>query len=251
MKKGIEAQTRKVILKKDEPFLISRAGIELFIECPCCFYLNYRMGIKRPPGFPFDLNKAVDLLLRKEFDVYRARKTTHPLMKQYGIDAVPFQHLSINEWRTDSKGIQYLHEPTNLLISGVVDDVWINKKKELIVVDYRATSQKGDVDVDSDWHWGYKRIIEVHQWLLRRLGFKVSKTGYFICCNGKTDRRAFNGRIEFDMRIIRHHGSDVWVEEIITEIKACLQSNNIPDVSDDCEFCSYAKARASKTVVFI
>ena len=80
-----------------KPFKVSRSGIELFLECPRCFYVNHRLGIRRPSGQPFNINSLVDKLLKKEFDVHRVNATTHPLMRQYGIDAVPFQHAQMEE----------------------------------------------------------------------------------------------------------------------------------------------------------
>jgi len=52
----------------DKPFALSRSKVELFQDCPRCFYLDRRLGIARPPGFPFNLNSAVDALLKTEFD---------------------------------------------------------------------------------------------------------------------------------------------------------------------------------------
>ena len=85
---------------------LSRSKIDLFIECSRCFYLDNKLGTKRPPGYPFTLNVAVDTLLKKEFDIHRAKKKAHPLMEQYKIDAVPFQHKELNIWRDNFKGIQ-------------------------------------------------------------------------------------------------------------------------------------------------
>src|SRR3990172_6046990 len=82
-----------------EPFRLSRGKIDLFIKCPRCFYLDRRLGIGQPPGYPFSLNSAVDKLLKKEFDIHRAQGTSHPLMKTYKIDAIPLAHEKIDEWR--------------------------------------------------------------------------------------------------------------------------------------------------------
>src|SRR3972149_2451024 len=81
------------------PFRLSRSKLELFMSCPRCFYLDRRLGVGRPPGFPFSLNSAVDTLLKKEFDTHRVTGTAHPLMQAYGIDAVPYNHTKIDEWR--------------------------------------------------------------------------------------------------------------------------------------------------------
>src|SRR3989339_452974 len=86
------------------PFKLSRSKIELFINCPRCFYLDRRMGVGQPPGFPFALNSAVDKLLKKEFDLHRSKQTPNPLMVAYGIKAIPFQHEKLNYWRDALRG---------------------------------------------------------------------------------------------------------------------------------------------------
>jgi len=126
-----------------EPFKISRSKIDLFSECPRCAYLEMRLGVKRPSTPAFTLNNAVDELLKREFDIHRAAGSKHPLLEQYGLDAVPFNDERMDEWRDAlRRGIGYLHKPTNLFVRGGIDDVWINPEKELIIVDYKATSKK-------------------------------------------------------------------------------------------------------------
>ena len=119
--------------KSTEPFKLSRSRIEDFSSCPKCFYLDRRLGIGEPGGFPFNLNTAVDTLLKKEFDVHRAKQVAHPLMKAYGLKAVPFEHEMINEWRENFKGVQYHHKPTNFIVTGAVDDLWKDDNEEIIV----------------------------------------------------------------------------------------------------------------------
>ncbi len=224
---------------KKEPFKLSRTKIENFIKCPRCFYLDRKLGIAQPPGFPFTLNSAVDTLLKKEFDIYRAKQKIHPLMDHYGLKAVPFRNEKINEWRENFVGVQYLHAPTNFLIFGAVDDVWINENQELMVVDYKATSSEEKPTLDAEYRQAYKRQMEIYQWLLRKNGFKVSSTGYFVYANGKKDLEAFDGKLEFDVDLLDYTGDDSWVEKILLDIKKCLDSDNIPDYTSDCDFCNY------------
>jgi len=128
-----------------EPFKLSRSKIDLFLECPRCFYYDRLLGVGRPPGYPFALNSAVDALLKQEFDIHRARGTKHPLIEKYGIDAQPVVHEDLDKWRNNFTGVQYLHEPTNLLIFGAIDDLWQNSKGEYIVVDYKATAKVDEI----------------------------------------------------------------------------------------------------------
>ena len=134
-----------------EPFLLSRSKLDSFLNCRRCFYLDRRLGVAQPPGYPFSLNSAVDALLKKEFDIHRTEKSPHPLFATYGIDALPFQHEKMQEWRDARRGVQYLHEPSNFLVSGAIDDIWVNPQGELHVVDYKATSKNGEVNIDADW----------------------------------------------------------------------------------------------------
>ena len=229
--------------KSDEPFKASRSKIDLFLNCPLCYSLDAKLGVARPPGFPFALNSAVDTLLKKEFDLHRAKKRPHPMMSAYGLrDVIPYAHEDLELWRSNFKGIQFLHKPTNLLITGAIDDIWINSKGEVIIVDYKSTSKEEKVSLDKEWQIGYKRQMEIYQWLFRQNGFKVSSTGYFVYCNGKTDRAAFDAKLEFDIDLIPYTGDDSWIPKTLENLKQCLMNENLPAPAPTCDYCSYRKA---------
>lgn len=97
---------------------LSRSKIDLFVECPKCFYIDNKLGTKRPGGFPFNLNSAVDALLKKEFDTHRKSKTPHPLMLEYGIDAIPFSHQDMDTWRENFEGVQFKHKTGMTIFRG-------------------------------------------------------------------------------------------------------------------------------------
>jgi len=226
-----------------ELFRLSRGKIDNFIKCPKCFYFDRKLGVAQPPGYPFSLNSAVDKLLKKEFDTHRAKGIKHPLMEAYGINAIPLAHEKIDEWRDSLRaGITYKIPNTNVVVTGGVDDVWVKPNGEFIIVDYKATSKKEEVTLDADWQIGYKRQMEIYQWLFRKNGFRVSSTGYFVYCNGNTDREAFDGKLEFDIKIIPYVGDDSWVEKTVYEAIECLKSVSLPDAGEECDFCKYRKA---------
>lgn len=225
-----------------KPYRMSRSGLELFVRCPNCFYIDKRLGIAAPPMPSFTLNSAVDHLLKKEFDIHRAKNSAHPLIEKYGVDAKPVNHEKLDIWRDTFKGISTLHEKTNIEFYGGIDDLWINSQGEFIVVDYKATAKDGKVDIDGFWQQAYKRQLEIYQWILRQSGFKVSNKGYFVYCNGKKDREAFDGKLEFDIDLIEYVGDDSWVEPKLIEAKACLLLDSPPEPSPDCELCRFKNA---------
>jgi CRISPR/Cas system-associated exonuclease Cas4 (RecB family) len=228
--------------RDEEPFKISRSKIDLFLNCPRCFYIDRRLGVGTPPGFPFAINSAVDRLLKQEFDIHRRQKTVHPLLEKYGVEAVPANRKEIDEWRENFKGVQFYHKSTNFIITGAIDDLWINREEEYIVVDYKATSKEEDIIVlDKEWQDSYKRQMEVYQWLLRNNGLRVSDTGYFVYCNGRTDKEAFDGKVEFDVTLIPYKGDDSWIEDTLYKMKKVLDSDNSPEENPECDFCLYRR----------
>jgi len=223
-----------------QPFRISRSKVQLFLDCPRCFYLDVRLGIKRPPGFPFSLNSAVDALLKKEFDVHRENKTMHPYIKETGLNAIPYQHENLDLWRNNFKGVSCLHKKTNFETFGAIDDLWLNlDTNEVIVVDYKATSKNDEVTLDAEWQDGYKNQMEFYQWLLRNNGLKVANQGWFVYCNGRKDLDGFNNHLEFIVKMLPYEGDTSWIDETLDKIKRCLESNSTPLSSDACDYCKY------------
>ena len=234
------AKTRLFDPESAAPFALSRSKVELFIDCRRCFYLDRRLGIGRPPGFPFNLNSAVDELLKREFDGYRVRGEPHPLMTGAGLNAVPHQHPDLNIWRSNFKGVRTLHEASGFELFGAIDDLWRDLDTgKLMVVDYKATSKASDVTLDADWQMGYKRQMEFYQWLLRQRGFDVSDTGWFVYCNGRRDRDGFDARLDFKISMLPYTGNDHWVDEVLVEIRNVLSADEVPLADDGCDYCVY------------
>ncbi|MEK7664492.1 MAG: PD-(D/E)XK nuclease family protein [Patescibacteria group bacterium] len=226
------------------PFNVSRSKIGLFLECPHCFYLDRKLGISRPDMPGWSLNSAVDALLKNEFDEFRDQKRPHTLMDVYRVDAIPFWHQNFHIWRDDVNkkvGASVLHKKTNLNICGIIDDIWQNNTtKELHIVDYKSTSTNGEISLDGEYKEGYKRQMEVYQWIFRQLGFSISNTGYFVYANGiKSHGKTFNDKLEFKTSIIPYIGNSSWVEPTILEIKNCLDSDKVPLPKDECKYCAY------------
>lgn len=227
------------------PFPLSRTKVELFLACPRCFYLDRKLGISRPSGPPFNLNSAVDALLKTEFDRYRNEGAPHPLMTGAGIHAVPHPHPQLGTWRANFKGVRTVHEATHLELFGAIDDLWRDLDTgELIVVDYKSTSKAGEVSIETGWGSAYKRQMEFYQWLLRRQDLAVARRGWFVYCNGRRDLPAFDAKLEFRISMIPYDGDDSWVEGTLRAIRATLAAPSPPAPLPDCEYCAFA-ARAA------
>ena len=227
---------------------LSRSKIDLFHECPRCFYVDNKMGTKRPQFPSFNLNIAVDELFKKEFDEHRKDGTKHPIMEAYKIDAVPFAHAELDTWRENFEGVQYKHPEHDFVLSGAVDDLWLNPAGELIIIDYKSTSKDTKITElsDSPWDQQYKRQLSVYAWLFEKNGFKVSNTGYLVYANASKAEASFNNQLVFETTLVEAELDTSWIEQTLAEIKACLESQAIPPIGSNCEYCPYREAAGKK-----
>jgi hypothetical protein len=149
----------------------------------------------------------------------------------------------MDEWRDAlRRGVQFHHEPTNLILRGGVDDIWVTPDGELHVVDYKATSKKEEVSIEGYWQQGYKRQVEIYQWLLRSIGEKVSPIAYFVYVNGNSEAPSFDGKLEFSVVVIPHKGNTDWIEPLIYKMNDCLRGDDVPAANPTCEYCGYREA---------
>lgn len=227
---------------------LSRSKIDAFIECPRCFYLDNKLGTKRPSFPSFNLNIAVDELFKKEFDVHRKAGSVHPLCKKYGLDAIPFAHKDLDNWRDPFVGITYRDPATDLLISGGVDDIWQKPDGTLIIVDYKATSKEGSIAAlgDSPWEKQYTRQLGIYRWLLEQNGFTVDPIGYLVYANASKDEDVFDDKLTFETTLVTCPTEVDWILPTLAKIKEVLESDRLPPIGQTCEYCPYREAAGKK-----
>ncbi len=215
---------------------LSRSKIELFLECPRCFWLDLREKIKRPPPAPYTINNAIDYLLKQEFDAYREKGKPHPIMVKNNIDAIPLDVPEMSKWRHNFTGVQYEDMENDFLLYGAVDDVWVNPAGELIVVDYKATGAKEHKIYDS-----YRRQMEVYQWLLAQLGHKVSPRGYFVFAKVNKAEGFEKASLSFDLIVEPCVGDNAWIPKAVRNARLTFDFDIPPVAAIDCEYCAYSE----------
>ena len=98
--------------------------------------------------------------------------------------------------------------------------------------------------LDAEWQMGYKRQVEVYQWLFRHNGFTVSPVAYFVYCNGDLDAKAFDGKLEFKVKVIPYEGNDAWIPKTLAALRSTLEADAPPAPGAKCDYCAYYNARS-------
>ena len=219
---------------------LSRTKWENFIRCPFCFYLKEKHNIDPPrtPGHP--INLRVDHLLKLEFDELRKKQQPHPIFKEKDINLVPYNLDKLEEYR--NKGIFAKSLKTNFIVYGKLDDLWLNKDtKEIVVLDYKATSNKQDPDYinsSKEYHKSYRRQLDFYAYLLKLNKYKVSEKGYWLICNaGNVDQKTFKGELSFKTTLLPYNIKTEYIEDILVDLEKCLQLKAPPTSGKSCSNC--------------
>jgi len=182
---------------------LSRSKVDLFIQCPLCFWLDQKSKVKRPSGPPFSLNIAVDHLLKNEFDESRGKDIPERLAREK-LSFVPTNHPLLSRWRENFKGVTRQYRGIEFF--GAIDDLWHDMFGVHYVVDYKATSKADEVSLDADWQIAYKRQVEFYQWLLRGNDLEVSNQAWFVYANGIKGDSSFDDQLVFKTKLLSYDG---------------------------------------------
>lgn len=233
---------KKLYIKNNlSPYPLNRTKIGLFFDCKKCFYLDLKKRVRRPYGPPLVLNNTINQTVKSDFNRYRKSETPHPIMGKFSPDLIPANHSKLESWRNPLIGVRYLHRETNLQLSGIINDLWLNiKEDKLLLDDYKFTSKKEEINEKSFWsgHW---KQLSFYKYLLDKQKLKMSPKGIIILFNEKKNSTTFDKKLEFSSHFFSNFLDTSWVESEIIKIYVLLQSDSIPSPSTNCKYYKYCK----------
>tara|TARA_B100000963_G_scaffold359939_1_gene388848 strand:+ start:2174 stop:2908 length:735 start_codon:yes stop_codon:yes gene_type:complete len=222
-----------------KPFKLSRTKIDLFFECKRCFFLDQKFGIKRPHGTPLVLSNRIVEDFKEELNVCRVEKSVHSKVKELNKNLVPASDNRLEEWKSSFKGISFLHDSTNLLIYGIIDDIWwdrsTNKNHSVII---KSNSKKNNMSYENIWP-GYWRQLSLYSYLLSKKLLSMSSTGILVFINTPTSINQMENKSNFNLNIFEKILDFDWIEQTIYEILKTLKSEKPPENSKKCKYCNY------------
>lgn len=213
------------------PIQLSPNSLNLFLECQHCFWLEKKKGIRRPQPYPYALNMAVDILLKEEFDAYRAKNEPHPLLVAHNIQAKLFSNQALlNQWRSNFDGIRYYDEELGTTLFGAVDDILEFEDGKLAPLDYKSTGSSVPTVYDR-----FQLQMDTYTFLLEKNGFLTPRKGYLAFYivdkkNGFVDRLPFRK----ELHEIDTDPSDVY--QLFKDAVSLLKRVTPPPHNQDCQY---------------
>ena len=222
-----------------KPFKLSRTKIDLFFECRRCFFLDQKFGIKRPHGTPLVLSNRIVEDFKKELNTCRAERVIHSKVKELNKNLIPTSHNNLEEWKSSFKGATFHDDSTNLLIYGIIDDIWwdrLTNKNHSVVI--KSNSKKNQMSYENIWP-GYWRQLSLYTFLLTKNFLPMSSTGILVFINTPTSMGQMENKDNFNLNIFEKILDFDWIEPTINEISKTLNNEDPPENSKKCKYCNY------------
>ena len=212
-------------------YKLSPSSLNLFKDCPRCFWLHFRKGIKRPSGAFPSLPSGMDRIIKEHFDLYIGKNELPPELEKEGIKAKLFDDMELLKiWRNNRRGLQWKDSEGNVL-RGAIDNV-LQKGRKLIVLDYKTRG----FPLKEDTHEHYKDQLDIYNFLLRKNGYETENYSYLLFYYPNNINK--EGNVIFDTKIIK---MDVDVKSAEDLFKRAIDTlkGNMPEPSEGCEYCKW------------
>ena len=209
--------------------------MNLFFECKRCFWLRVKKGIKRPSRpFP-SLPSGVDKQVKNHFDHFREKDEKPPELEDLDLQLLEDKEFleKARDWRTEPK---WRSGEYNAILRGGVDDL-LKDGDKIVVMDYKTRGfppkeKKGVPDY-------YGRQVNLYNLILRENGHQTAEYGLILYFYPEKFTEC--GEFVFNTEIRRTEVDMRKAREMVKDAVNTLE-NDIPDHSDDCDFCGWNAA---------
>ena len=219
------------MLKKDEKLRLSPSALNIFLECPKCFWLEYGAGIHRPRGpFP-SLPGGMDILIKKYFDAYRAVGKMPPEINGQVQGELLADVEILNKWRNWRSGLSFYDKKLDAVLVGALDDCLVNEGK-YIPVDYKTRG----FDVKEGGESFYQNQLNCYSFLLDANGLPQPAYAYLIYFIPKEVKSG--GLVTFSIEAKKVLTS---IETAVKTFREAVTVLRGPASHSACQFCSWGR----------
>ncbi len=210
---------------------LSPSKLNLFQECPLCFWLAEVHGIHRPSGPFSSLPSGLDLLIKKYFDKYRALGKMPPeIDSQVKGCLFPDQAL-LDKWRNWRTGLRYEDKNLDAVLRGALDECFVDGRY-YIPVDYKTRG----FELKEDSLSYYQTQLDCYTLFLEENGYQHLSFGYLIYYI--PEEVGENGAVKFKINVQELKTNPKNGLEVFRRAVELLRSPQ-PKSYSECQFCSW------------
>ncbi|OGX21091.1 MAG: hypothetical protein A2Y00_06040 [Omnitrophica WOR_2 bacterium GWF2_43_52] len=215
---------------------LSPSALNIFLDCPKCFWLEKNRSIKRPRGIFPSLPGGMDSVIKTYFDTYRTKDAMPPEVKGK-LQGKLFSSMSkLEKWRSWLQTeLSYEDKTINAALSGALDDC-LEDDGFYIPLDYKTRGS----ELIEDPRKYYQTQLDCYCLILDASGFKTKGLAYLLYY---WPLEVFEeGMMRFKVEPIRIETNIDSAKKIFRDAVACLKGE-MPQATAHCEYCSFIASR--------
>lgn len=209
-------------------------GLNLFKDCPRCFWLHFNKNVHRPRGIFPSLPGGMDLVIKDYFDKYRSSLPPEIDGKVVG-QLIPDVEL-LNKWRNWRTGLEYHDKKRDAVLFGALDDCLVNDD-HYIPLDYKT---RGFPPKDGDSEKYYQTQLDAYALLLNENGYKTKDFAYLVYYYPEEVKK--DGIVKFNIKPVKVN-IDLERAQKTFEDAVDLLKGPMPKRHSDCEHCCWINDR--------
>lgn len=210
------------------PSKLSPSSLNLFKDCPRCFWLKIIKDISRPEGIFPSLPSGIDKVMKAHFDKHRAKGEVPKELDLKGIKL--FDDVAkLKVWTSNFKGIAFTDAEGNIL-HGAVDEI-LQRENKLIVLDFKTRG----FPCKDDTHEHYVDQLNIYNFLLRKNGYETEDYSYLLFFHPKEVTE--KGTIVFNIDLKKIDVDIASAERLWKAALKCLEGKE-PAPNKECGYCN-------------
>lgn len=210
---------------------LSPSKLNLFQDCPRCFWLQEIKKIKRPEGPTSTLPRGMDYLIKDYFDKFRAISKLPPEIEK-NTKGLPMSNQKLlNLWRNWRSGLRYYDKEINAELGGALDECF-TFGEHYIPVDYKTRGFALKPDSLSY----YQTQLDCYTMLLEKNGCKHLSFGYLIYYIPQKIEN--NGMVKFSVEAKEMITDPKRAYQVFKSAVALLRETE-PKLNKQCGFCNW------------
>lgn len=215
-------------------FRLSPSTLNLFLECPRCFWLHINEKIHRPRGIFPSLPGGMDSVIKVYFDKYRTKGELPPEIKGKVEGKLVADLNLLNKWRNWRTGLEYRDEVLGVTLFGALDDA-LQDGKHYIPLDYKT---RGSAPREGDSQKYYGNQLDSYALMLRENGYPVKGLGYLVYYYPNKVKE--EGQVIFDVEVVELKTDPERAKKLLKDAIKLL-NGPIPSRHSECEYCLWGR----------
>ncbi|MBU0533395.1 MAG: hypothetical protein KJ887_01160 [Candidatus Omnitrophica bacterium] len=218
------SDSNKIKKNHRNKFVLSPSSLNIFRDCPRCFWLQLNCDIRRPRGAFPSIASGLDRVIKEYFDSYRQQGILPPLLKDEIegklIPKLP-QKLYFNDYTK------------NASLMGMLDECLILPGDIYVALDYKTRGS-----LPTGVHPAYQLQMDMYTLLLEKNNYKAGDIAYlmyFVPSPG-----TLHEGIPFNIKLMEVKTSTKRALDMFHEGLDLLKAP-MPDSSSACEYCNWVK----------